>query len=135
MMKRESTFAVPCTAMMADGIFRGAILGTMWGSVTDLQWLESLIAEPQVTSSRIVRRLNAVGRSAAGFAMFIGAYSGGSCLGEKLTGQSRDHWIPAFIGGFFGGAIFSVRSRNIALCAGIGSTPGVFAGMVRYLQT
>jgi len=134
MIKRQADFAVPCTAMMADGVFRGAILGTIWGSVTDLDLIESLISKPQVESPRIVRRMAAIGRSAGGFALFIGAYSGGCCLGEKLTGFSRDHWVPAFIGGFFGGSIFSIRSRNAALCIGIGTTTGAFAGLVRYFQ-
>lgn len=133
-MKRQADFEVPCTAMMADGVFRGAILGTIWGAVTDLDLLESLISEPQVNSSRAVRRFNAIARSASGFAIFIGAYSGGSCLGEKLTGQPRDHWLPAAMGGFCGGSLFSVRSRNVALCLTIGSATGAFAGLVRYVQ-
>ena len=135
MIKRQVEVTVPCTAMMADGAFRGAILGTIWGCVTDLELLESLIAEQQLATPRIVRRMNAVGRSAAGFALFIGAYSGGCCLGAKLTGHSHDHWIPAFFGGFFGGTIFSVRSRSLALCVGIGSTTGAFASVVKYLQS
>jgi len=134
MMRRQADFAVPCSAMAADGVYRGAMLGAIWGSVTDLELLESLISDTPKQSHRIIRRANAIARSTVGFAVFIGAYSGGCCLGERVTGYPKDHYIPTFVGGFFGGSLLSVRSRNAALCAGIGATTGAFAGLVRYLQ-
>lgn len=133
-LKRREEVYVPCTSLMADGMFRGALMGTIWGAVTDLDFLESIISKPRPDSSRFIRRINAIGRSAGGFALFIAAYSGGACIGEKVTGLPRDHYVNSMVGGFIGGVVFSIRSKSLISTIGIGSTTGLFAGFIRYLN-
>ena len=135
-MMRTRTDHIPCSSLIAEGAFRGAILGTIWGSVSDLELLESLISnhEGPVIGNRILRRANAVVHSAAGFALFIGTYSAGSCLAQRATGYNREDWIPAFVGGFAGGSAFTIRSRSVPLMLSIGSATGSLAAFFKYMH-
>ena len=132
-MVRVRSDQIPCSSLIAEGTLRGAILGTIWGSVSDLEFLESLTGENAVqTQSRIIRRSHAIVWSASAFGLFIGVYSAGRCFTQRATGYDKDHWLPAFSGGFLGGGMFGVRSGNVSMCLVIGSVTGILAGLSKY---
>lgn len=144
MLRRQGDEAdVPCTALMADAMLRGLLMGTLWGAVTDLDIAERLV-NPASHGSQIesvhrslhLRRARVVFRSAGTFGLFISLYSGGSCAAERITGHARDHWIPATVGGFFSGTVFALRTGNVSsyMSIVIGATTAVFAGFARYVQ-
>jgi len=129
---------------MADGVFRGALLGTLWGAVADLEIAE-FFSEAPAEGNRYVRRFNAIWRSAGAFALFVGLYSGGCCVGEKVTGE-RDHYLSSAMGGACAGSLFGLRSvgtipttiptmQTVAgRCLAIGAATGLFSGLVKYVQ-
>ena len=141
MLRRRDEAYVPCSALMADGVFRGLLMGALWGAVTDLDFAEGLITTYSSSNTvqaeaapYLVRRVKAIGRSSTNFGLFIGGYAGGCCFAERLTGFPRDHWVSAMFGGFLGGSIFGLRSRNPTYILTIGATASAFASLVRYLQ-
>lgn len=133
---KPRTDAIPCTSLVAEGAFRGAMLGTIWGAVSDLDLIESLVNNHEMPqhASRVLRRANAMAYSGTAFALFIGVFSAGSCLAERATGQGKEEWFPSFAGGFLGGSLFAVKSRNVWTCVGIGTLTGSFAGLVKYVH-
>ncbi|KAH9249550.1 hypothetical protein BASA81_012723 [Batrachochytrium salamandrivorans] len=139
MVRRDQS--IPCGAMMAEGFFRGAILGTIWGSVADLELMESAISGKDIIGSSdgkswLRRRAAVIGHSARGFSVFFAAYSLGSCVGEDLFVQPRNSPVSGFCGGFLGGFALSALSLpvNLRFCFTTGFATGTIAGSAILLQ-
>lgn len=135
-MKRR-TDAIPCGSVAAEGSFRGAMFGTIWGAVADLDLMESLRhpdldSQQQQVKSRFIRRINSIGFSGFAFAFFVGVYSVGSCCTERLFKLEKDDPVPAFAGGFLAGGLSVARSRNVATCLQVGLSTGAFSSGVKY---
>lgn len=139
MIRREQS--IPCGAMMAEGFFRGAILGTVWGSVADLELMEGAVSGKDVAGGGsdkpwLLRRAAVVGHSARGFAVFFAAYSLGSCVGEDVFAQPRNSPVSGCCGGFLGGFALSALSVpvNLRFCVTTGLATGTIAGSAILLQ-
>mmetsp|Transcript_67029 Transcript_67029/g.158161 ORF Transcript_67029/g.158161 Transcript_67029/m.158161 type:complete len:137 (-) Transcript_67029:37-447(-) len=102
-MDRHRWRTPSCTTQAIDGTIRGALIGTLWGSVFGgySAWQHGLKGQHlfrEVRSSTI--------SSAGSFAVFLGVYTGTHCVSERIRGV-RD-WQNATVAGATAGACVSL---------------------------
>jgi hypothetical protein len=120
----------PCSSRMADGVVRGGLVGIAWGLVFGLHDLPPIVpksGEPATSiATRVGRNVFSLGSSVAvngfGFAVFLGTFSGVSCLSERTRG-AKD-WINSAVGGVAAGALVGARSGNPVQTATIAAGTG-----------
>ncbi|KAJ1620966.1 hypothetical protein T492DRAFT_1073919 [Pavlovales sp. CCMP2436] len=80
---------IPCVHRIADGVFRGAYIGVVWG----FYFAQEHLQECPAVANRALRRPVAVARvgrfvgsHVAGFSMFLGGYNALQCTLERVFG-------------------------------------------------
>jgi hypothetical protein len=118
---------IPCLHRIADGVFRGAYIGVVWGGYFAHEHLREVAAArgaPLGLPNATLRTGRYIGANVAGFALFLGGYNALQCSLETVLGNDSV-LTPAAAGatlGVLGGCVLPTRPTGQGILTGAVAT-------------
>lgn len=118
---------IPCIHRTADGIFRGAYIGIVWGAFFAREHLQETARSAGGTGSYpacAARAGRFMGAHILGFSLFLGGYNALQCSLEQVCGQDSG-LTPIIAGGTLGmlaSGILPTRPTLPGIAVGSGAT-------------